>query len=85
MNHTPGPWQQIATKHRTLISSQEGHRVAECESLSEADARLIAAAPELIAMLIRLVGAIDRMPSNSADGLADIARELIAKATGSAA
>lgn len=49
----------------------------------EANARLIAAAPDLLGHLARLLSAIDRLPgNNSLDGLADEARAVIAKAVG---
>ena len=84
--HTPGPWSAEPTPQssywdwkvnvsRFYIGIDTPH--------SEADARLIAAAPELLAALRSMVAAVDRQPRESAlDGLADSAREVIAKATG---
>lgn len=98
MNHTLGPWQSVVTKHRTLINSAEGHRVAECESLSEADARLIAAAPDLLAALQELTEQYERLLVESritkrdATNMREMlphytgaARAAIAKATGAIA
>ena len=90
--HTPGPWvftpevnmagmryvrQAPEANGSNEICRVEGWR----DGIGEANARLIAAAPELLEALQKLVRAIDRMPSNPADGLADEARAAIAKAT----
>lgn len=75
--HTPGPWQYISTKHRTIICAESGDRVAECESLTASDARLIAAAPELLAALEKALRYGGLFPD-----LAEEARAAIAKATG---
>ena len=89
--HTPGPWlfdfetDRISSRNPpTLIcevfySSEDS---IDGDPESHANARLIAAAPELLAMLKRLVKAIDRMPANPLDGLAEDASALIAKAEG---
>ena len=45
---TPGPWAVSPTKHRTLIVSAQGFWVTALEEVSDADARLIAAAPDLL-------------------------------------
>lgn len=100
MNHTPGPWLlshntnwktnpfSVTVRkpgvHNTTVANIPTRMTIPPQE-QQANARLIAAAPELIAMLAKLVGAIDRMPSNPADGLADAARELIAKTTGETA
>jgi hypothetical protein len=48
----------------------------------DAALRLMAAAPDLLAALQKLIGAIDRLPGNNPlDGLADEARAAIARAT----
>lgn len=48
-------------------------------------AALIAAAPELLAALQRIIRAADRMPIDSPlDGLIDNARDIVARATGQA-
>lgn len=64
------------------IVEEDGTTVCNPSPMGEKNARLIANAPELLEALIKLVDAIGRMPSNSADGLADQAREVIAQATG---
>jgi hypothetical protein len=86
--HTPGPW-TIANGHDArvyLIDDARGHAVGElvyADARKPADARLIAAAPDLLAALRKLIGAIDRLPGNNPlDGLADEARAAIARATG---
>ena len=86
--HTPGSW-TIANGHDArvyLIDDAGGHAVGElvyADARKPADARLIAAAPDLLATLRKLIGAIDRLPGNNPlDGLADEARDAIARATG---
>ena len=59
MKHTPGPWVAIEVKGRTIISSQAGDRVGECESLSKQDVALIAAAPNLLAALRAAADALE--------------------------
>jgi len=55
--HTPGPW--VLHEGKTAVNGADGHLVASCGSLpyrnkwdEEANARLIAAAPELLEALI---------------------------------
>lgn len=100
MKHTPGPWiapkgqtnlvcaerdwksQQIgALKHgfQATVSLQQG------EAQAAADARLIAAAPELLEALIGLIEIGKRDMSNPKyDSYFDFAKLAIAKATGGA-
>lgn len=59
--HTPGPWQAepapLGTGH-SLVLNEAGQLVASCEMRYEqgrADARLIAAAPDLLAELERVM------------------------------
>lgn len=85
--HTPGPWHVTGDERGTMITDntggqlaiwpEQGGTVEQC-----ANARLFAAAPDLLLHLQRLVRAIDRAPANFADGLADEARAAIARATG---
>ena len=97
MNHTPGPWLlnhntnwktnpfSVTVRkpgvHNTTVANIPTRMTIPPQE-QQANARLIAAAPDLLAALIKLIDAIGRMPSNAADGLADQAREVIAKATG---
>lgn len=87
--HTPGPWAAKPSMLRAVCITSASGPVATTSSASHvsrdiniANARLIAAAPELLAALNKLVRAIDRLPgNNSLDGLADEARAAVAKAT----
>lgn len=91
--HTPSSPTQTAViarelpdHQRTVVAVIPDHREFGVASVAdfyeaEANARLIAAAPDLLFHLQRLVRAIDRAPANFADGLADEARAAIAKAT----
>lgn len=84
-NHTPGPW--AANPDGLIHAGKNRLHIAQAATIgmghaAEGNARLIAAAPDLLAALQKLVRAIDRAPANFADGLADQAREVIAKATG---
>ena len=56
--HTPGPWywDKVSTGHcRHVVVDSEGFTIANPSPMGEADARLIAAAPDLLAALQRLV------------------------------
>lgn len=89
--HTPGPWEtdrnnvhtgQIATIHHCLNNDwvevwSENWPIDEAEQ--EANARLIAAAPELLEALHRLVDATDPETTGWSEAVA-----AIAKATGAA-
>jgi len=97
--HTPGPWQiaeavqsrYTPTNMRRVRAVDEGHdHGAVCEvygvrddSVAAANARLIAAAPELLAALVN----IERNCGGSVTEqyIARLARAAIAKATGSQA
>lgn len=94
--HTPGPWYADKIQDRTAYNifmpgyGSAGASVQHCSNATgcmgpevEYNARLIAAAPDLLAALQTLVRAIDRLPGNNPlDGLADEARSAIARATG---
>lgn len=84
--HTPGPWLSnergaIETRDRVICRVMDGHTTrAIIESM--ANARLIAAAPEMLAMLKRIFKV---MPSRMEEGgqlLEGEIAALIAKATG---
>lgn len=49
MSHTQGPWKVTSNKLQCFIDGPNGEEVAQC--LGDADARLIAAAPELLEAL----------------------------------
>ena len=90
--HTPGPWILQTEDNGRFVhvtdSATEGVRIAMQRTTEEgyANARLIAAAPELLAMLEKLVptppdlGELDLGEEDNA--LLDEARALIAKAKG---
>ena len=92
MNHTPGPWKWKTTGYRHLMTTAGadihdfGCGCCSCTGdLSDADARLIAAAPELLEALEELYHLID----DAHDGdrvftfeLAQKAKAAIAKARG---
>lgn len=87
--HTFGPWMiypdgkigSASVRRPDTIVLLPGHVKGQTIGEAMMNAKLIAAAPELLEALTKLVAAIDRMPANPADGLADDAREAIAKAT----
>jgi hypothetical protein len=88
MTHTPAPW-AIADGHAArvyLINDKHGHAIGEVvysDTRNPADARLIAAAPDLLAQLRRIVAAADRMKTATPiDGLIDEARATIATLEG---
>lgn len=83
--HTPGPW--AADQYGLIYTGKNRLHIAKAITTgmgqaADANARLLAAAPALLASLEKLVRAIDRAPANFADGLADEARAVIAQAKG---
>ena len=91
--HTPGPWRVTGRMLRTVVADAPtghddedsmkaygGHLV--CESIQlDANARLIAASPEMLAALQMIEGAEQLEPVLSESGRAQV-RAAIAKATG---
>lgn len=81
--HTPGPWgiSQNVSRH---VVGPNGGVVASAEltwtaDISEANARLIAAAPDLFGALANL---LQLLPSGTTNPAIQAARQAIAKATG---
>jgi hypothetical protein len=92
MKHTPGPW-KVETYHDSMfkiVRDLDAGMVPERRL--EADARLIAAAPDLLEACIKLLKWHQYARDNGAFTMAggdiyidpEIARKAIAKATGSA-
>jgi hypothetical protein len=87
MTHTPGPWavgphpgNLAGIDWRTIVTNHGGHfDAAYVGEAMLSDARLIAAAPELLAALQNIVMNDDGSPI--AHIMASIARTAIAKAT----
>lgn len=85
--HTPGPWwaSARAPKHLGSVilisSSAPGVATGVAHAWTEADARLIAAAPELLAALKALDPYLDHIPGGIG-GEIDDARAAIAQAEG---
>ena len=95
-NHTPGPWESIRhEKWRdwepqkqpssvchvgdyTIITSGPSY---EFHGTDEADARLIAAAPDLLGALKTMINAVGNKPVTSVDEAERLAIAAIAKAT----
>lgn len=81
--HTPGPWFTEATStigHHYIVDS-EGFTIATPSPMGQANARLIAAAPELLSALRQLMeytGGWNSPP----DHPCGIARDALTKATG---
>ena len=90
--HTPAPWYWADNvpdfpKNHCIIVDADGFTIAEPSPMGEADARLIAAAPELLIALRDLLEdaiALGICESNMS-GSAVAARAAIARATGGAA
>jgi hypothetical protein len=93
--HTPGPW-RVHEKSPTLVIDKHGlviaqaHSYAECGIMrdeAEANARLIAAAPELLEALESVVEMYDARPCDAYPKgtlvyLQDVIKPLILKAKG---
>jgi hypothetical protein len=92
MTHTKGPWSldgDLSAMNLDVVYGSGRIAMMECENdeLSDdevtANARLIAAAPDLLATLERICAAESRMSGNNPiAGLCDEARAAIAKAKG---
>jgi len=93
MSHTPGPWKlQLQAGARMVISPTGYHgkpsTICYCWPVSDeygetANARLIAAAPDLLEVLKRLVDLEDRHAGFfTLDQIINAARAVIAKAEG---
>jgi hypothetical protein len=79
--HTPGPWSFRASSYLEYIYAADGSCVFSGE-MDTANARLISAAPELLASLRAM---LDTMDDGSDEPTLIAARAAIAKATGSEA
>lgn len=84
MNHTPGPW--IAQPDKDSLGGWaigvKGKAIDEIAVCDERNARLIAAAPDLLAALQEVVDAADADGWNQLDATLKKQRAAIAKATG---
>lgn len=86
--HTPGPWRVGITGHAVYQVNEPELRVALCSDLEEnggrsvekANARLIAAAPDLLEALELAVGCLENLPTKY--GVPPSFYEAIAKARG---
>jgi hypothetical protein len=89
--HTPGPWNLYPNNasdwvvRKMFPDGQESHEIARCQSGMD-NARLIAAAPDLLAALKMAVSALERSDYIQMDGdsvdVIDVSRDAIAKAMG---
>jgi len=66
MKHTPGPWSLSEKYHSVNVRAVDGPYVADCNASAaigwetkQANARLIAAAPDMKAALLPLLEAVD--------------------------
>ena len=97
--HTPGPWVAVPlSTGRTLIESHDAQQVCLASELNREDARLIAAAPELLKALEAALAALECDVSNAPMGeksarmarswfsakFGEAARAAVAKAGGAA-
>ena len=84
--HTPGPWtlNDARSTRVDLIDTQQGHAVGEIvwvDVRNPADARLIAAAPDMLETLRDIVGMLTDANDMRADALHAV-RTAIVRATG---
>ena len=82
--HTPGPWHVKRNRVTTAIRDAKGHYIVDrVVKDRDANAHLIAAAPELLEALRAIVAVIDHAPDREcAAGVLEQARAAIAKAEG---
>lgn len=86
MKHTPGPWYTAATStigHAYVVDS-EGFTICDPSPMGAANARLIAAAPDLLAALqmVARIWSHDQTANAAPDSPLAIVRAAITKATG---
>ena len=82
--HTPGPGickVQEGKHGRVYVASMNGQNVIDAGAVSVADARLIAAAPELFAVLIAIAN-LETPEPHTVEHMRDLACAAISKATG---
>lgn len=84
MTHTPGPWVAVSdyVEAHDLDEPLSICTLADCGDASKANARLIAAAPELMAALEEFIGAVDAGCAFKDASIVEYARAAIAKAKG---
>lgn len=92
VKHTPGPWFTGELLANVYFGNKSGEMIAQCggfkfkqkmEGESEANACLIAAAPDLLDVLLRMTEyADDGTPIHPSDNLMAEARAAVAKAVG---
>lgn len=91
VGHTPGPWNHAFShrEHQAEIATADNKiRIGriDCRTFEEcaANARLIAAAPEMLDWLQSLITQPDKLDASFGKGTAKAIADLIAKATGGA-
>jgi hypothetical protein len=84
--HTPGPWElRQSTRHGYWFidyPQQEGSATLTKLDCDEADARLLAAAPDLLELARQIVLAAEQYESEIPSDIVAGAKTIIAKATG---
>ena len=80
--HTPGPWHVSGLVRAAVVIGDDVLRLGIGEA-SKANARLIAAAPDLLDSLVNLLGVIDG-EGGTKPGAREMARAAIARAVGAA-
>ena len=82
--HTPGPWQVVGSyivADLTLAVAQvSGPNRADLRETRQANRRLIAAAPDLLAALLRCASYLEDLPFPEGRGALDQAQAAITKA-----
>jgi len=87
MKHTPGPWSQYSDTLFYTINGSDNESVAEVRTMyrtkleAMANARLIAAAPELLEALNAVIATAESVDLDRVKALA-LAKSVIAKVTG---
>ena len=88
--HTPGPWVVNETRGHAFFIDAPDHNICYVGRIAEADARLIAAAPDLLEACEKALEAAANLPScdsqldrQTLDDLYDQLAHVINKATGS--